>query len=174
MKEQQSVSLTEETVLQVLDTVLDPEVPVSIRQLGLIEEIRLDTEQIVVRLVPTMLACPARDAIAADIRERLSSLPGGRRVIVVWETRVIWTPRRITGQGREGLQQWGVVSEVRGAQKVRCPYCGSDHTRQDNLFGAAVCKAQFSCRACGSSFDVLRGALMDRSLATPMQSSREE
>ncbi|MBE3558380.1 MAG: DUF59 domain-containing protein [Ktedonobacteraceae bacterium] len=174
MSEQQSISVTEETVLQMLDTVLDPEVPVSIRQLGLIQEIRLNLDQIVVRLVPTMLACPARDTIAADIRERLSSLPGGRRVVVAWETRVIWTPRRITGAGREGLQQWGIMSEAHEPQKVRCPYCGSDRTRQDNLFGAAVCKAQFSCRTCGSSFDVLRGALMNRSLTTSMQPSTEE
>jgi ring-1,2-phenylacetyl-CoA epoxidase subunit PaaD len=154
-----SAVVTEETILQLLDSVLDPEVPVSIRQLGLIQGVRLEQEQISVSLVPTMLACPGREAIAEEIRERLSGLPGGRRVVVSWETRVIWTPRRITRAGRQQLQHWGVVAREPTPRGVRCPYCGSYQTRLDNAFGAAVCKAQFSCDSCGSAFDVLRGAL---------------
>jgi ring-1,2-phenylacetyl-CoA epoxidase subunit PaaD len=153
------VALTEETVLQALESVLDPEVPVSIRQLGLIQGVHLDENEVSVALVPTMLACPGREVIAEEIRQRLSQLVGERRVVVTWETRVIWTPRRVTASGRQQLQRWGVVAREPTPHGVRCPYCGSYQTRLNNAFGAAVCKAQFSCSICGSAFDVLRGAL---------------
>lgn len=180
MMEESTTTPTEEAILRELDNVLDPEVPVSIMQLGLVESAEVEGERILIRLIPTMLACPGRSVIAADIRERLGAAFGACEVVVRWETGVVWTPRRISADGRGQLQRWGVVATTplqaqarreRGAggdaggdaarlAAITCPYCGSDEVRRDNAFGAAVCKAQFSCLACRSSFDVLRGSLV--------------
>jgi metal-sulfur cluster biosynthetic enzyme len=87
---------------------MDPEVPVSLVDLGLIYEVRRLEGRVEVELSFTATACPAMDFIQEDIRERLLAEPGVEEVKmqVVWEPP--WTPDRISETGRKQLKDFGI------------------------------------------------------------------
>ena len=91
-----------------LTEVMDPEVPVSLVDLGLIYAVREADGAVEVDLSFTATACPAMGFIQEDIRERLLAEPGVRSV----ETRVVWeppwTPDRISEVGRRQLESFGI------------------------------------------------------------------
>ncbi|MFQ5745071.1 MAG: metal-sulfur cluster assembly factor [Acidobacteriota bacterium] len=91
-----------------LRQVQDPEVPVSLVDLGLIYEIRRTGTKVEVDLSFTATACPAMSFIQEDIRERLLCEPGVEEVTtqIVWEP--AWTPRRISDRGRRQLRSFGI------------------------------------------------------------------
>lgn len=91
-----------------LRDVQDPEVPVSLVDLGLIYDVRRCGARVQVDLSFTATACPAMGFIREDIRERLLREPDVEEVEthVVWEP--AWTPSRITETGREQLRQFGI------------------------------------------------------------------
>jgi len=88
--------------------VMDPEVPVSLVDLGLIYEVRAVGGRVEVDLSFTATACPAMGFIQDDIRERLLAEPGVEEVTiqVVWEPP--WTPDRISETGRKQLESFGI------------------------------------------------------------------
>lgn len=87
---------------------MDPEVPVSLVDLGLIYDVRNDAGNVVVDLSFTATACPAMGFIQEDICTRLLAEPG----VVSVETQVVWeppwTPDRITETGRRQLESFGI------------------------------------------------------------------
>ena len=91
-----------------LAEVMDPEVPVSLVDLGLIYDVRRTGALVEVDLSFTATACPAMGFIQEDIRERLLREPGVAEVTIqiVWEP--AWTPERITDIGREQLKSFGI------------------------------------------------------------------
>lgn len=91
-----------------LGEVMDPEVPVSLVDLGLIYAVRHDGGAVEVDLSFTATACPAMGFIQDDIRDRLLAEPGVESVTtrVVWEPP--WTPDRISETGREQLESFGI------------------------------------------------------------------
>ena len=88
--------------------VMDPEVPVSLVDLGLIYDVRQVGATVEVDLSFTATACPAMGFIQEDIRERLLAEPGVEEVTtqIVWEPP--WTPDRITETGRKQLESFGI------------------------------------------------------------------
>ena len=92
-----------------LAEVQDPEMPVSLVDLGLIYGISRDRGTVTVELTFTAMGCPAADMILDDIRERLLEEPGVEAVMVniVWEPP--WSTARMTAQGREALEMWGLA-----------------------------------------------------------------
>lgn len=91
-----------------LAEVMDPEVPVSLVDLGLIYDVRRVDGRVEVDLSFTATACPAMDFIQDDIRERLLSEPGVEEVetCIVWEPP--WTPARISETGKRQLASFGI------------------------------------------------------------------
>lgn len=91
-----------------LQEVMDPEVPVSLVDLGLIYEVRHKDGVVEVDISFTATACPAMGFIQDDIRERLLAEPGVESVDtkVVWEPP--WTPDRISETGRRQLESFGI------------------------------------------------------------------
>ena len=93
-----------------LGEVQDPEMPINLVDLGVIYDIRQGDDGIVeVDLTFTAMGCPASDFILDDVRERLLREPGVNevRVNVVWDPP--WTSARMTEQGREALEEWGLA-----------------------------------------------------------------
>lgn len=90
-------------LLAALEEIFDPEMPCSIVDLGLIYDARVANGDARVVLTYTAIACPAREMIEGDIRERLLRVPGVRSVEieVVWSPP--WTKERLTARGRELL-----------------------------------------------------------------------
>jgi metal-sulfur cluster biosynthetic enzyme len=91
-----------------LREVMDPEIPVSLVDLGLIYDIRLDDGVVDVDLTFTATACPCMAFIRLDIEERLMKEEGvsSVRIHEVWDPP--WTKDRITRAGREAMMKFGV------------------------------------------------------------------
>lgn len=95
---------------QALREVRDPELPVSVVDLGLIYDIRRAASRVEVDLTFTATACPCMGFIQQDVRERLLREPGVHDVAihVVWDPP--WTRERVTEEGKAILRRYGVAA----------------------------------------------------------------
>ena len=141
----------------------DPEIPVvTIEDLGILRDVTEDDRGWVhVRVTPTYSGCPAMDAIADDLEERLTAA-GYQHVDVEFVLSPAWTTDDISEAGRAKLAAYGVAppSPTRAsggpvgiALSVRCPQCGSLDTRESSRFGSTACKSLWVCRSCAEPFD---------------------
>lgn len=91
-----------------LEEVMDPEIPISLVDLGLIYDIRHSGAVAEVDLTFTATACPCMAFIRQDIEERLLREDGVDEVRIneVWNPP--WTKARVTARGREQLKRLGV------------------------------------------------------------------
>lgn len=91
-----------------LQEVLDPEIPISLPELGLIYGVDFDAGAVTVRLTFTATACPCMEFIKEDITDRLESEHwiDSVELVEVWDPP--WTSDRITPEGRAKLRQLGV------------------------------------------------------------------
>jgi metal-sulfur cluster biosynthetic enzyme len=91
-----------------LREVNDPEIPISLVDLGLIYGIRQEGEMVEVDLTFTATGCPCTVFIRQDIEERLLREPGVEKVSIreVWNPP--WTKERVTPAGRAALKKFGV------------------------------------------------------------------
>ncbi|MFZ5549439.1 MAG: metal-sulfur cluster assembly factor [Pseudomonadota bacterium] len=91
---------------QALRRVVDPEVSLSIVDVGLIYGVVIDEAGAHVRLTMTTPACPVADVIIDDVEHELARvLPEGRIVTeLVWEP--AWTPEMMSPLGRS-FMGWG-------------------------------------------------------------------
>ncbi len=164
------------SIMDVLRTIPDPEMPISIVDLGLIESVEVapSGDQSAVRVValPTFVGCPALDMIRRDIEDRVGALPGVGSVRVQWVNDPPWSVDRISAAGRESLRAHGVtvpphgnrlevhgsatVALTVGAAAVPCPFCGSTKTRRESPFGPTRCRMIYYCDACRNSFEHLK------------------
>jgi phenylacetate-CoA oxygenase PaaJ subunit len=98
-----------QTIWNALTEVTDPEIPISIVDMGLIYGVRVDNTHVDVDMTFTAIACPAMDMLLSDVRDKLSALPGvaSVEVNVVWNPP--WTKSRLSEQGRDILQSFGVA-----------------------------------------------------------------
>ncbi len=94
---------------EALRDVLDPEIPVSVVDLGLVCDIRLQGEAVEVDVTFTSTACPAVSFIKEDIRTRLLREPGIESVAVKETWEVSWSAGRISGCGRQEMRLYGIT-----------------------------------------------------------------
>lgn len=91
-----------------LREVEDPELAISLVDMGLVVGIRREGSRAAITITYTMMGCPAMDMIQDDIRTRLLAIAGVEIVDidVVWEP--VWTKSRLTSEGRDALLLCGV------------------------------------------------------------------
>ena len=143
-----------EDVLAALERVADPEIPaVSIVDLGVVLDVRVESDRIAVELLPTFVGCPALDVIRASVVTALE--PFGLPVDAAFTWRVPWTSERISERGRERLARSGFAPPA-APEDVRCPYCASDRVAMDSAFGPTQCRSLFYCRACRQPFEAFK------------------
>ena len=96
-------------LLEALRGVMDPEMPVNIVDLGIVYGVRRDGGRVTVDLTFTAMGCPASDFILEDVRDRLLREAGVEEVAVnvVWDPP--WSAARMTQDGRDALEMWGVA-----------------------------------------------------------------
>ena len=84
---------SEEALMEALRPVSDPEIGLSIVDLGLIYGIDVDNNDVNVRMTLTSPACPLGPEIMNDVKSTLEQLPFVKKVNVelVWSPR--WDPR---------------------------------------------------------------------------------
>jgi metal-sulfur cluster biosynthetic enzyme len=100
--------LRAEDVWVALRDVLDPELPISIVDMGLVYDVRVRGQTAELDITFTATACPCMDFILSDIRTRLLQEPtiDNLQINIVWDPP--WTNERLTPQGRELLRAYGV------------------------------------------------------------------
>ncbi|MBE7558314.1 DUF59 domain-containing protein [bacterium] len=87
------VASLQDGILRTLKTCYDPEIPVNIYDLGLVYDVKVEPDG-AVQVVMTLTSphCPVAESLPAEVREKISLLPGVRtvKVDVVWEPQ--WGP----------------------------------------------------------------------------------
>ncbi len=93
-----------------LREVMDPELPISVVDMGLIVALACHAGIVDLKLTFTAMGCPAMDFIMDDIRTCLLQEPGVDevRIEVVWDP--VWTKARLTEDGIDTMRTWGVAS----------------------------------------------------------------
>ena len=145
-------------------TVVDPEVPVlTIEDLGVLRSARVSGGAVAVEITPTYSGCPAVDAIRDDIVTVLTS-SGYTEVTVTVVLAPAWTTDWMSSVGRMKLEQYGIAAPaprridgvINLGLGIRCPNCGSLHTREMSHFGSTSCKALYVCQRCQEPFDYFK------------------
>lgn len=91
-----------------LNEVLDPEIPISLPELGLIYGVEMEGGVARVRLTYTATACPCMEFIREDITDRLEreTWIDSVELVEIWDPP--WTSDRISPEGRRKLRTLGV------------------------------------------------------------------
>ena len=91
-----------------LRDVTDPEIPISVVDMGLIVDLREREGIVDLKLTFTAMGCPAMDFIIDDIRAHLLKEPGVRevRIEIVWDP--AWSSARLTEDGIDIMHTWGI------------------------------------------------------------------
>jgi ring-1,2-phenylacetyl-CoA epoxidase subunit PaaD len=140
--------VTTADIRAVLETVMDPEIPVvSVVDLGIVRGVSDDR----VRITPTYSGCPATEVIERTIREALDAA-GMSDVAIETELSPPWTTDWITDKGKAALKAYGIAPPEL-ARAATCPQCGSTDTEEVSRFGSTPCKAQWRCKSCLEPFD---------------------
>lgn len=95
-------------VWDALYAVEDPEMPVSIVDLGLIYDVAVADGTAHVDMTLTYSGCPARDMLQDDVREAVESVEGidGVDLRLVWSPE--WSVELVTESGKEALRDFGL------------------------------------------------------------------
>lgn len=79
----------ESTIIEVIRTVYDPEIPVNIYELGLIYEIGIDAEnRVKVKMTLTAPGCPVAGSLPVEVEKKIESIPQVKDA----EVEVVWDP----------------------------------------------------------------------------------
>jgi metal-sulfur cluster biosynthetic enzyme len=93
------MSPTTTAIGEALRTVLDPEVGLSIIEMGLVYGIAIDGDAVRVTMTLTAPSCPLGDIMTQWVRAAVGRVPGVERVDVVLTFDPPWTPERMARAG---------------------------------------------------------------------------
>ena len=158
-----ALHLSPEDVWRVLEAIPDPEIPViSIVDLGVVKDVRVEAGRVHVVFTPTFMGCPALETMRRQMEDAIRGLGAEPDVEVVLDDS--WSTDRISAEGHEKLRAAGfappaprsagqptLVQLQRGP--FRCPWCGSTDTRLDNVFGPTPCRSLRYCNDCRQPFE---------------------
>jgi ring-1,2-phenylacetyl-CoA epoxidase subunit PaaD len=152
--------VTPERIWEALAEIPDPELPaVSLVDLGVVREVEVERDRVRVSFTPTFLGCPAIEVMRTLMIDRIRALGAEPEVEISPEG---WSSDRITEDGRRKLRESGFAPPTGSAPATlvqiqtavhRCPYCGSEVTRLENLFGPTPCRSIRYCDACRQPFE---------------------
>lgn len=159
-------SVTDESltvdVKQALYEVYDPEIPaLSVLDLGMVRTVSCTDGRVQVQLTPTFMGCPALAMIERAVENRVGRVEGVHEVEVEFVYDEPWTTERMTETGKQRLKEFGIAPPACSLLQMKtltadCPYCGSSHTRVENLFGPTACRAVFYCDDCHQPFEGMK------------------
>ena len=87
----------EERVVAALQSIYDPEIPVSIHELGLIYKLDiLPTGEVAIDMTLTSPNCPVAGSLVGEVQRKVAAVPGvtSAKVALVWEPP--WTKARMS------------------------------------------------------------------------------
>jgi len=92
-----------EDVMEVLKKCHDPEIGISIVDLGLVYDVKVENERVVIKMTLTTPGCPMHHYMVNDVKEKVKSLKGVKevRIELVWDPP--WTPERMSEKAKKIL-----------------------------------------------------------------------
>lgn len=98
----------EQGLWDALDEIPDPHIPVSLVEMAMIYDVRVDGSDVTVEMSYPCLGCPAYDMIQNDIESCLCVLDGVENVTVevVWDP--VWSKEMLTEHARHELRNAGI------------------------------------------------------------------
>ena len=175
--EQTAADAAQARARAVVAAVTDPEIPVlTLDDLGVLRDVRLEAETVVVTVTPTYTGCPATGVIAQDIRTALADAgwPAARVDIALAPP---WSTDWMSDAGRRKLRDYGIappgaaaggsgaagapVTLVRrrttaASDPPECPRCSSPRVERLAEHGSTACKALYRCLSCREPFDYFK------------------
>ena len=160
-------TIEEKKIWFILETVVDPEVPVlTVTDLGIIRDVKINGEEVEVIITPTYTGCPAMDMIAMNIRLALAEHEY-KNVKITSVLSPAWTTDWMSEEGKRKLKAYGIAPPnpkqqvcndklFATAEAVQCPHCNSHHTHRISEFGSTACKALYQCDDCKEPFDYFK------------------
>jgi ring-1,2-phenylacetyl-CoA epoxidase subunit PaaD len=172
-----SAPITQE-VWAALDVLTDPEIPVvTLREMGILRDVRVEGNAVEVVITPTYSGCPAMEQIHDDIVSTVKAL--GVEVRVTTQLAPAWTTDWMTPQARDKLRAYGIAppalcshaapsangsssivlqftSKAMARDVVPCPRCNSHDTTETSHFGSTACKSLYKCLSCMEPFDYFK------------------
>lgn len=153
------------SIRQILSTVTDPEIPVlTIEDMGIVRDVQVHGEEVIVTITSTYSGCPAMDTIAEDIKTALKN--SGYNSTVKSVLAPAWSSLWISESGRKKMEAYGIAPPLNatsdkkallnGERVVKCTHCGSTNTLLVSQFGSTACKALFKCEDCHEPFDYFK------------------
>ena len=90
-------------VLARLGGVIDPEVGIGIAELGLVYDVTVDDNEIIVTMTMTTPACPLGSYLEKSVETALADIAGPRLISIDLTFDPAWSPDMITPEGRQQL-----------------------------------------------------------------------
>lgn len=159
-----TVDLNTQDVYNLISVIPDPEIPViTIKDLGILRDVKLVDDTYIVTITPTYIACPAMGMIEDQIKEILSA-HGIDKVKVELTYTPAWTTDWLSQEAKTKLKNYGIAPPNHSsctklfstAEVVICPQCNSKHTTLISRFGSTACKALYKCEDCKETFDLFK------------------
>jgi ring-1,2-phenylacetyl-CoA epoxidase subunit PaaD len=159
--------ISTEKIWSILEQVNDPEVPVlSVTDLGIVRDVKVDGETVEVTITPTYSGCPAMQLIEWEIKANLI-VNGYPNVKVTTVLSPAWTTDWMSEAGKQKLQEYGIapphptasvcdINLFAKEEAIECPRCHSHHTTLVSRFGSTACKAHYRCEDCKEPFDYFK------------------
>jgi ring-1,2-phenylacetyl-CoA epoxidase subunit PaaD len=152
-----TIATEEADILRVLETVVDPEIPVlTVADLGIIRDVIIHADgQVEVIITPTYSGCPAMNMIEIQLRAALDEA-GYRHAIIRTVLHPAWTTDWISEEGHRKLEAYGIAPPQDADKHPPCPQCGSQDTKLLSQFGSTPCKSLWQCEDCREPFDYFK------------------
>lgn len=102
MELSQFMTVTSQQVLDSLKQCMDPEIPISVVDMGLIYGVNVNPDNKVdIKMTMTTRGCPLHETLVSDVKRYVTKVPGVTTVNVeiVWEP--IWTPEKMSDEGKK-------------------------------------------------------------------------
>ena len=154
------ISATEKQVLEILQNVVDPEIPVlSVLDLGMIRNIEINNDVIKITVTTTYSGCPATDMIHSNIKMALIE-NGFNNIQIINQLSPVWTTDWMSEAGKQKLKEYGIAAPNKKfsipIDGVECPLCNAENTKLISEFGSTSCKALYQCKECKEPFDYFK------------------
>lgn len=149
--------ISREEIMKILEEVKDPEIPViSIYDLGILRDVRVNEDDVEVIITPTYTGCPAMLEIQKDINNQLKK-EGINNFRVTTVLSPAWSTDFMTEEGKAKLMEYGISPPNPSDENdIECPHCHSHNTKMLSQFGSTACKALYKCNDCQEPFDYFK------------------
>jgi len=145
-----------EHLWELMNQVPDPEIPIiSLVELGVLREIHIKEEKVIVIITPTYTGCPAKQLFEKLIKEKLIE-HSYTNFEIITKIHPTWTTDWLSEKTKEKLLKDGISPPTVGDKEIICPQCKSLNTKVISQFGSVACQSLYVCNDCKEPFNYFK------------------